>query len=622
VRHARFGLDGGTLTAAVRFEDTRQPWPLTLDAARVQEWLGSAAHWRGEARAATFPLVELERIAPRARGWSGELSGRLDIQGSPERPELQARIDTRALAWEGYRFDDVTADLGYAPSRLEVRELRLTRGNLVSTIRGELPLALALGKPPEVLEAPMAWSVQVPNGDLSVLPLFVPQFGSAAGKFEVHARVGGTPRKPDLAGTLRIRDGELRMAGREEMLDHVTADFTLDESRITLDSLVARQGERGRVQASGAVELSGSGFKGYAFEVRLREFTALETGLYAAQFDGDFRVTNGPRVDKQILPHVEGRADVRRAVILFDFANQTEMQKIAATTAPLFWTYRIQVNANSNLHWQPPDGDIEFNANLNLEQTLNELIIYGDMHALRGTYYFLSNRFTVKQADLTFDNLEGVNPVIEAEATTRIRSAGVSASTASVSSSAPESYEITVRISGRANEPAIEFASSPSDLDENEILRELTLVRPLTEGGAAALGDPVDNYLTRAINKTLSAEMSRVFQGYVNEWEIERTGGGILGGQGDVYLSVGSQITPNVLLRYRQRLPGLSRESSSSSTDLVTNPFERDVEAEFRLNRFFYITSEVAQRRTLGGSSTVRSGGADFNLNLKARWEY
>ena len=133
----------------------------------------------------------------------------------------------------------------------------------------------------------MSWRAEVPNGDLAVLPLFVPQFGSAAGKFELHAAVAGTPKHPDLSGTLRIRDGELRMAGREETLERVAADFTLDESRITLDSLTARQGDRGRVSAHGAVELSGTGFKSYAFDVRLREFTALETGLYAAQFDGD-----------------------------------------------------------------------------------------------------------------------------------------------------------------------------------------------------------------------------------------------------------------------------------------------------------------------------------------------
>ena len=627
VNRLLYRLGDGALTGRLAFDGTAEPWPATLAPEAVERWLARASRWNGNAKVERFPLAELERVTPAGKGWSGTLSGEVDIAGSPERPVLDAHADAKTLAWEGYLFDDVGTRVEYRPGRLDVREVKLTRGNLVSTATGTLPLELRLGAKPVVPEAPMTWNVEIPNGDLAVLPLFVPQFGSAAGKFELHATVSGTPKHPDLNGTLAIRDGELRMAGREETLDHVGARFTLDESRITLDSLSARQGEHGRVSAHGAVELGATGFKSYAFDVDLRDFTALETGLYAAQFDGRFRVTDGERVDKQILPHVEGRADVRRAVILFDFANQTEMQKIAATTAPLFWTYKIQVNANNNLHWQPPDGDIEFNADLNLEQRLDQLIIYGEMHSVRGYYWFLSNKFNVGQADLTFDNVEGVNPVVDAQATTRIRPAGLQSETAVSTTTTPasaESHDITVHITGRADEPVIDFASSPSDLDESEILRELTLIAPVTAGkgvNVGALGDPVDNYLTRAINKTLSAEMSRVFQGYVSEWEIQRESGGIWGGTGDVYLSVGSQLTPQAFVRYRQRLPGLGHETPTSAVS--TNPFERDVEAEFRLNRFFYITSEVTQRRALGGSTTTTtSGGADFNLNLKARWEY
>jgi hypothetical protein len=124
--------------------------------------------------------------------------------------------------------------------------------------------------------------------------------------------------------------------------------------------------------------------------------------------------------------------------------------------------------------------------------------------------------------------------------------------------------------------------------------------------------------LTRAINRTLSEEMSRAFRGYISEWELERERGGLWAGQGDVILGVGTQITPNLLLRYRQRLPGTGR--SGTGSDVVTDAIERDVEAEYRINRFFYLTSELTQRRVAAG--TPLSGAADFNVNLKARWEY
>ena len=135
----------------------------------------------------------------------------------------------------------------------------------------------------------------------------------------------------------------------------------------------------------------------------------------------------------------------------------------------------------------------------------------------------------------------------------------------------------------------------------------------------AAWGSDLKGKLTRAINRTLSAEMSRAFRGYVSEWALDRERGGLLNGQGDIIIGVGTQVTPNLLLRYRQRVPGSGRQSPSPQ--LSTDPFERDIEAEYRLNRFFYVTSELTQRRALAGSATAPATPA-FNVNLKARWEY
>src|SRR5262249_24474939 len=115
-----------------------------------------------------------------------------------------------------------------------------------------------------------------------------------------------------------------------------------------------------------------------------------------------------------------------------------------------------------------------------------------------------------------------------------------------------------------------------------------------------------------------SSEMSRAFRGYINEWALDRERGGLLNGEGDVILGVGTQLTPNLQLRYRQRVPGTGHQTVRATDNL----FARDFEAEYRLNRFFYVTSELTQRRALGGVRTTASGGPEFNVNLKARWEY
>jgi hypothetical protein len=621
LRRADLWVGGGRVSGEGEVTGTAAPWPDTLTADGVLRWLADAARWRVNARAEDAALEGFAVWNPRAGTMRGRLDATLALAGSPAHPEFDLTARAEPLVWNDYRVDALEARARYRGRTLEVPELRATRAGVASTIVGRMPLELALGARPVLPDEPMAFRADVDDGDLAVLPQFVPQIGHATGRFDLHATVEGTPRAPVLAGSGRVRGGAVRLAAREEVLENVEARFGLSRDRITLDTLTARQGRRGLVRGSGAVELDGLALKGYRFDLAMRDFTAVETGLYVASFDGDFAVTDGPRVHGHTVPQVTGAVELREGVVLYDFANVSETEALAATTQPLFWTYRIELNATDRLHWRPPNADIEFSAALTLEQTADSLIIYGDMGSLRGNYWFLSNRFDITKADLTFDNVSGVNPVLDVEASTRLTVAERGDLQLLTSSeSRPESYEIVVRIQGRANEPQISFESIPGDLDQAQILSQLTIGRFRGEGNAVDFRDPLDNYVTQAINRQLSAELSQVFKGYVQEWSLERESGGLFGGSGGYVVGVRVPITPDLDVRYRQNVSGVGTTPSSALPG--TNPFERDVAAEYRINRFFYITAELAERRAAVGSTTSASGTTDFNVNLKARWEY
>ena len=622
VTHLTAALDGGHLDARGRFEDTAQPWPDTLNAGRVMHWLTTAAHWQGEVRADSMPIEPVAHLAPAAAGWGGRASGTLSVGGRPSQPELNLQARARPLRRDPLTLDEAEVHALYHDGELTVPDLRITLAHVDSHISGRMPLGLSVGSPIEVPDRPMEWHVELPKGDLALVPLFVPQLAQARGVVELHAEVGGTTRHPTFQGTAAVHGGVVVPAGREEVIEGVEAQLRLSQSEIQLVSFSARQGKRGTLSGQGAIHLAGSHLANYRFTLRVRDFTSGQSGLYAAQFSSidSLVITNGPRVGGATVPHVEGAVEIERAVILFDFANQSENDKIAATSQPLYWTYRLRVHANNNLRWQPPDADIEFSADLLLEQTINSLIIYGDMNALRGTYHFLSNTFNVVKADLTFDNVGGVNPTIDAEATTRILpTQGGLGETVDASSS--DVHTVTVTITGRSDQPNITFVTDRNDWDEARILRELTLGRFL-DRGTVALGDPLDNWLTRKLNEQLSPVLSKAFLGYVNQWALEREQGGLFAGQGDVVLKVSSQLNPRILVNLYNTLPGFKRPVTTTAP--LTDTFDRKVEAEYRLNRFFYVTTELAQRRAFSGGTvgSTTSGNTDFNVNLKARWEY
>ena len=617
----KFMIGGGELATHGRVERMTKAWPDSLTGTAVQRWLLTAAAWSGGLDANGFPIERVTGLFPASKGWAGRLDGHVGFGGSPARPELGLNATVKPLTWHDFNMEKIETEAQYADERLSITRFKASRLQLESTALGTIPVRIAFDRPWELLDQPMDATLHVRQGDLRLLPRLLPQLASASGSLEADATIHGTPLKPDLDGHGRITGGSLRLAGRDELLDHMAGSFRLNQSTLTLDSLTARQGEVGRLRESGTVKMERLVPSGYHIDLELSDFTASDPGLYAVQFDGKFQVTDGPHVRGQWLPLVTGSAAINRAVVLIDFAKQSEDQQLAAANPPLYWVYRIDLTAKSNLHWQPPDGDIEFSADLTAEQTPNELRLFGEVQSLRGTYYFLSNRFTVNNATLTFDNVSGLNPTLDATATTRVVPLGVSADALPTSGNTdPQPHEVTVKITGRSKEPSIAFESTPSDWDENEILRQLTLLRFVSKGGQAQ-GDPVDNYLTRVLNRTLSSEMSRAFNGYVNDWSIDRDQGGLIAGKGEVTVRVGSQVTRNLLVSYRQRVPGLGRDITTTPAT-GTTPFERDFEAEYRLNRFFLISSELRQRRSLTGTGANSATAPDFNVDLKARWEY
>ncbi len=618
VRDVLFGLEGGTARGHGRVEGTVKPFPDSLTATAVVRWLQDAGAWQGGLEAHRLTLAHLGAFAPRAEGWSGVLEGSLDLSGSPQRPEFDLHAAADDIGWREYRAQRVEAQAGYHAGVLTVPQTLVTMQDVVSTVRGHMPVTLALGRTPEVPDAPMEWSVDVPRGDLKLLPALLPLIQSAGGRFDLEASVTGTTKHPRVSGRAHVRDGRARPAGREEVLEGVYADLHFDETRIVLDSLAARQGRTGRVWSKGSVNLRGFDYANYAFDLRMRDFASSQEGLYAMLFDGDFKVVDGPRVLGERLPQVLGNVHLRRGVVEFDFANQTEVQKRMATTEPLYWTYKIHLDATSNLRWRPPDGDMEFDADLDLEQTPDSLLIFGEMHLVKGHYYFLSNRFNVTQADLTFDNQKGVDPTLDIAAETRLKPSRKELSqSVDPSQTASNATEVIyAHITGRSSEPVIEL-SSQSGWDQREILGELTYGRFVGEGVTPT--DWLQNSLTRQLSNQLSRDLSKYFNDAINQWEVARDQGELFSGQGRYVLSVGGDINSRTSWTYRQMLHGLGQDYTPpiASTNTL---FDRDVEVEYRINRFIYATTELTTRRA--GPLTQSQAGTDFNVNLKARWEY
>src|SRR5262249_8294858 len=152
-----------------------------------------------------------------------------------------------------------------------------------------------------------------------------------------------------------------------------------------------------------------------------------------------------------------------------------EVQKRAATTQPLYWTYRLQVGATKDLRWRTQDADMEFDADLDMQQTPDSLLIYGEMRSLRGSYQFLSSRFRIDHAIITFDNQQGVDPLLDIIAVARVPLVDQSTSKSQLET-------VTATLSGRSSKPLIALTSS-SNSEQRTIIDGLTLGSIRNEAG-------------------------------------------------------------------------------------------------------------------------------------------
>lgn len=602
-----FRLGRGTVRASLLVDRAGHAFPDSLSPTAVVRWLQDAGEWRGQATADALPLGRITGIVAEAKGWDGNLFGSIALSGRPSAPIVEVRTQADQFGWRDIRTDYLTVKAHYEDGRLEVQDARARMRDVESRANLSVPLRIALGRETVVPDEPLRGRVDIPSGDLKVLPMMVPQLQYARGRFELAAEVGGTARAPRLAGKGRIRDGVVRPVNRSEVIEGLYADLHFDQDRITLDTLSARQGRTGRLWSRGVVNLEGALPRNYRFDLGMRNFAASEEGMYAVLFDGDFVVSDGPKLAGEPAPYVTGRARLKKGVVEFDFANQSEVQRRAATTQPLFWTYRIKADAKSNMRWRTQDADMEFDCDVDLQQTADSLLIYGEMHLLRGQYWFLGSRFRMSRADLVFDNQQGVDPLVDIAAETRLPSApGAPLET------------ITAQLTGRASKPVILLTSSANS-DQRTILAAITRGAVTDEQDRVSVSSPLDNYVTRQLNAQLSASLSQFFRGAIDEWELRRDRGGLLTGEGGIVVGVGSQVTNNLAFRYRQRLPMNERPVNYGRVD-PTDLFDQNIEAEYRLNRFIYFTSGVSRRHIgQGGPTPINT---DYNVNLKARWEY
>lgn len=433
-----------------------------------------------QARFSNFDLAFLNTFAAGA-GIGGRATGALDfVQASDAAfPRADLRLTIENFTRSGAATVSTPVNIAAQGA------LRPEGGSLAAIIRRG---GAAIGRA-QLRLAPTgdgAWTTRLANGGLSggiryngpadvLWSLAGISDQQLSGPIGIAADVSGSVGSPRATGVMRANaltyDNETY--GTRITAIRLNGRFTNDRLEIT--ELTGRAGD-GTISASGRVGFAAN--SGFPIDLRatLKNARLAESDALSARVSGDVAVTNGadgafvrgtlrlPEVRYQIIRQGAAQVAELEGVRRKGTTRAQAEQQAAAAGPPGRFNLDLRILAEERLYVSGMGLESEWGADLRVGGTSAGPVVTGTVDLVRGTYSFAGRRFDLDESSVVrFVGGQATNPNLQIAATADIQGA-----------------DVTINITGRAQNPQIAFSSSPS-LPQDELLSRILFGNSVTE---------------------------------------------------------------------------------------------------------------------------------------------
>jgi hypothetical protein len=265
------------------------------------------------------------------------------------------------------------------------------------------------------------------SGDtnLGVLQAFFRDLRSS-GNAALLASVSGPTSAPVFAGSARIANGRIRHFSLPHSIEAINGTLSFDAGGIRVDDVTAKV-------ASGDVTFGGRiGLQGFAPSMLNLTASARRMQLrypegFRSVIDAELQLVGDYRAPllKGAITLVDGVWSRRFEVTpdLFNLRGGPEPAAGASTPATLPLRFDLQINADRTLQVQNNlIPKLVASADLRLQGTYDRPQLFGFAEIDRGDILFEGNRYQITRGTFTFSNPARIEPYIDIEAETRVRS--------------------------------------------------------------------------------------------------------------------------------------------------------------------------------------------------------
>jgi translocation and assembly module TamB len=591
----------------------------------------------------TVERLELARVAHLLQ-LPDRLEGMVDVDlemlGTAEDPEFTGRLAAEGFSFRDFSLHQLRSELTYAGRRLSGNAEISHDDREILALEGTIPADLAFGEvehrfPDEAVDL----DIRADSLPLELLLAPFPVYDDVRGSISGAVSLGGT-----LDGL--APQGEVRLSNAGAYLQSVGVRQQGVEGVVTLrpDGTMGIEGTlqaRGTAELTGTVTLKPASNPSLDLQVELADFQALERRDVEARLSGKLDVRGTYR-----NPVISGDLAVREGVLFIEefirSASVLDLGFLASDSTssildPAFLDAPsilggqnpflrnvvmrdLSLRFTNNAWVQSAQMRVEMGGQLDVfyDRAQQEITLLGALNALRGTYRAYGRGFNVEQGTLRFFGTPGINPDLNIETTTRMRTADQNA------------LMVSANVTGTLISPRVTLTSDQAGLSEADLIALMAFGRPaygLTSSQSQALGLGAAGSLlagqgvTLGLNRALGAAASDLGLAYLSFTQQDL---GQLGDaqtfRGTLVLETGRYIAEDFFVTLLLR--PLSGSNGAGSTLSTFSGLRLDWTASNAYTLQASIEERLFRGRVVGFGDLVNTNQKGFGLFFFREWGY
>lgn len=431
-------------------------------------------------------LARMEALLQTELGLAGVLGMEARVTGTASDPRIRAVLSGTDLRWQTLPLARVDAELEYDDQRLEVVMESREGGRRILAARLGIPADLAFREvPARFPDRPLDGEIRLEAFPAAVAFALLDVLEDVQGSLSGEVQLRGTLR--DLSPT-----GRVVLSGGAATLDELGVRYTGVELEALLESggLIRVDGTvraRGAARVAGSVNVSNLADPSFDLAIAMAGFQLADRRDIQARAGGNVTLTGSFR-----QPLVGGTVRVEQANLFLDefvraatvvdltdpaFFNVVDVTAggslrpiLEASQNPFIQSLRmgVELSMDRDVWLRSSQLNVEISGDLFtvFDRQLKEIILVGQLEAVRGSYNGFGRRFEVQEGIVEFAGTPGIDPRLDIRATTRLRTQD-------------ELLNIVANLEGTLLEPRVSLTSdSEPPLAESELASYLIFGRP------------------------------------------------------------------------------------------------------------------------------------------------